>query len=853
MGKTVKRLFNEFHPIKYSLDIIPSREDMLFTGKVIIRGMKIGRPSKRITLHQKGLQIISAKVIKHNKHSDQEIKLKRINVHKRFDELRIHTENIISPGTYTITLEFTGKITRNMDGIYPCYFNDKNQQQILIATQFESHHAREVFPCIDEPEAKATFDLTLTTPKDETVLANTPIKHQKVKGNDITTSFETTPKMSTYLLAFVFGKLEYLEAKTNNGIRVRTYATPNNVEFTSFALDVAVKALEYYNEYFDFNYPLEKCDMVALPDFASGAMENWGLITYREQAFLVDPKNTSLATKQYVAMVVAHELAHQWFGNLVTMRWWTDLWLNEGFASWIEYLAVDHIFPEWQMWTQFAVDEQQRAFKLDALDNTHPVEVPIQHPDEIRSIFDTISYSKGASVINMLYNYLTPEVFRDGLRHYLSLHKWSNTDTVDLWNALENISGKPVRDFMHAWVRQSGFPLLTAETSDTKAHLTQERFYANPEQKTRTDQVWPIALLSDEEGMPELFNKQSLELDIIDIPSLKFNRGQSGFYRTIYNPRHLERLGTLVKDNQLTPLDRLGVLSDLFESAKAGKLPTVNALKFLSFFTDESNNAVWDVIASGVISIRQVMDDEQLRESMKPYIRRLVDKQLNRLGWDYKPHESHFDQLLRPTIISMAAGADTETVVSECLKRFNSMNKPEDIHPDLRGAIYNTIARINNDEPTFKELFRIHETTTNSEERNTIASALCSFKSPKLYRCALDLITSDSVRHQDVSYWVIYSFSNRHAKYDTWKWMKDNWKWLSGSLGTDLSFYRFPLYAAGAFSDYEFLKDYDDFFLSRKEPAFERSIKQGREVIIWQSAWKKRDLKAIKSFFLTKS
>src|SRR6185369_11319931 len=218
------------------------------------------------------------------------------------------------------------------------------------------------------------------------------------------------------LLAFVYGEMDYLEAKTKQGVIVRTYATPDNVEITSFALETAVKVLDFFNDYFGIDYPLAKCDLIALPDFASGAMENWGCITFREHALLVDPNHTSLGSKQYVALVVAHELAHQWFGNLVTMRWWSDLWLNEGFASWIEYLAVDHLFPEWQMWTQFVVDEQQQALKMDALEHTHPIEVPVYHPDEIRTIFDAISYSKGASVIHMLHDYLGADMFREGLR-----------------------------------------------------------------------------------------------------------------------------------------------------------------------------------------------------------------------------------------------------------------------------------------------------------------------------------------------------------------------------------------------------------------------------------------------------
>jgi len=853
MGKnTVKRLFDEFQPIHYALDLKPDRDNMTFSGTVVITGTKSGRPSQRVTFHQSGLKITAAHITRHDKKGDQEIVVDRINHHATYDEVRLHAKTMAYPGRYTIRMDFKGKITENMNGIYPSVFEQDGVQKQLIATQFESHHAREVFPSVDEPAAKATFDLSLSTPVGETVLANTPVKTQVVENGVQHTTFETTPKMSTYLLAFLYGELGYKEAKTKDGVVVRAYATPDNVKLTDFALDVAVKTLEFYNDYFGIPYPLPKADMVALPDFASGAMENWGLITYREQCMLVDPVNTSLNTKQYVAMVVCHEFAHQWFGNLVTMRWWTDLWLNEGFASWIEYLAVDHLFPEWQMWIQFAVDEQQRAFKLDALEHTHPIEVPVHHPDEIRTIFDTISYSKGASVIHMLHDYLTPELFRDGLRHYLDLHKYANTDTVDLWAALEQISGKPVKDFMHAWTSQPGFPVVHANVEDGAVTLTQERFYVNPEISDKTTKTWPIALLAGSGIEPELMTQKITAIDLPDSHSFKLNQGQSGFYRTTYNASHLKHLGELIKKGRMSPLDRLGILSDLFEAAKAGEADTLDAIHFLEVFENENDNAVWDVIAGGIMAVRNIFNDEELRELMKPFIRRLVAKQLARLGWKPAEDELHFDTLLRPTIIGLAAGADEPSVVKEALRQFQAMKSAQDINPDLRGVVYSTAVR-HGDAKTFDKLFAMHESTANSDERLTLTAALTHFEQPELIDKALDIIKSKSVRTQDISYWVAYSFVNRFARQKTWKWMTDNWHWLAKKMGTDLSFNRFPMYAAHAFSNREFLKDYKDFFLPRIEPSFERSIRQGIEVITWQSAWKERDLKEVKNFFQAQS
>ena len=489
MPAKVRRLFEQFQPENYNLTLELDDTAMTFKGSVTIRGKKTGRPSERLTFHQKQLKVTKASLIKHDKKGDQPIAVKRINNQDSFDEVRLHSDSMIYPGEYTVSLEFSGSITRPMNGIYPCFFEDDGQQKKLIATQFESHHAREAFPCIDEPEAKATFDLTLLTPaaNSKEVLANTPVATTKTAKGLVTTVFEQTPRMSTYLLAFAYGDVGYLEAKTTSGITVRTYATPANVQYTDFALEVAVKCLEFYNEYFDIEYPLAKCDFIALPDFSSGAMENWGCITFREQVMLVDPKNTSLHIKQYVAQVVAHELTHQWFGNLVTMKWWNDLWLNESFATWMSYLAVHELFPDWQYWTQFIVDEQLPAFKEDALENTHPINVTINHPDEIRTIFDAISYNKGGSVLHMLHAYMGADDFRDGLRVYLKRHSYKNTESTDLWAAWEEASGKPIGDFMTAWTHKEGYPIVHADF--TQGSLRQERFYLNPAADKKPDRA----------------------------------------------------------------------------------------------------------------------------------------------------------------------------------------------------------------------------------------------------------------------------------------------------------------------------------------------------------------------------
>jgi aminopeptidase N len=857
MSKKVKRLFDSFQPEHYQVDLSLDQTAMTFTGKVEISGLRKGRPATRLTFHQKGLKITKATITHHDKKGEHEIELARINQHDRYDEVRLHTSHLLYPGKYHITLEYSGKITHQMEGIYPCNFTHDGQDKQLIATQFESHHAREVFPSIDEPEAKATFKLSVAAEPTHTIVSNTPIESVLEEGKLTRTHFAATPIMSTYLVAFVVGELEFLESKTKEGVVVRTYATPDNVAHTKFALDVAVRCLEYYNDYFGIAYPLDKCDLLALPDFASGAMENWGCITFREHALLVDDDNTSLSTKQYVAMVVAHELAHQWFGNLVTMRWWTDLWLNEGFASWIEYLAVDELFPKWKMWTQFIIDEQQQALKLDALEHTHPIEVTVNHPDEIRTIFDAISYSKGASVIHMLHSYLGADAFRTGLRYYLEKHSYANTTTADLWDALEEASEKPVKEFMAVWTSAPGFPVVRATVDQDTVQLQQQRFYINPGHSIEPGNNWPIPLQAKSAELPQLLDQADGLYSLKETHEFKLNHNHGGFYRTVYNSSHTERLGQLVKKGHLGATDRLGILVDLIESAKAGLADTADTLHFLENFGDEDDYAVWDSISSIIGSIRLSLADETVRETMKPFIIKLTSMQFKRLRKTRVSGESHFDRLLRPVILGMASSADQPAIIKWCRDSFNKIDFGDtnisstltvDIDPDLRGVVFGTIAR-SGGQAEFDKILRLHNLSISSEERTTLASALTSFKDPRIIKQALAQIKGENVRLQDVSYWVAYSFMNRHARDATWHWLKANWGWLHDNMGNDLSFYRMPIYAARVFNSDQHRDAFEAFFKPKLTLAMERSYNQGLEMIEWQTAWYKRDFKEVKSFF----
>ncbi len=858
MSRFVRRLYGQFEPHSYQLQINPDKDTMRFTGKLELIGRKTGRPSKRIMLHAQKLKITSAHLFVKDRSGQREIALSRIATHQGYEELRLHSDSLLYPGEYTISLEYSGRITRPMEGLYPCFYDtDKSKQpEIILATQFESHHAREVFPCVDEPEAKAVFNLSLIADPENSVLANTELIETRDYSNGLKEFvFAPTPKMSTYLLAFVIGKLDYLETVTKAGVKVRTYSRPDLIKNTSFALETASRCLDFYNQYFAIDYPLSKCDLVALPDFASGAMENWGLVTFREQGLIVDPENTSLGMKQYVANVIAHELTHQWFGNLVTMRWWNDLWLNESFASLMSYVALDALFPQWQVWVQFIVDEQATALKIDSLEHTHPINVVIHHPDEIRTIFDNISYEKGASVLYMLMRYLGDETFRDGLRIYLKKHSYSNTESSNLWQAWEETAGKPVGDFMTSWTAQSGYPLLKANLTKGSLELSQSRFYLSPKAK-REETTWPLPLNPNLDLGIGILSKseQTLKFNSPGKHStLLLNQGRSAFYRVIYDTEQLQVLMELVSQLKLDPLDRLGLLSDYFEAAKAGLIGTTEALELLNSYLHEDNVVVWEIIASNLGRVRATLvdDDEALRDAMNPSIQRLIAAQYTRLGWDEKKTDSHFDKLLRPLILSLACMSDSPDALSQVRSRFNNRLKVP-IYPDIRAIIYQTIAK-HGGAKEFDTLLKMHNKSDSSEERLALASALTDFKQPELISRALDLITSDSVRLQDVAYWVSYNFANRYAKELSWRWLKTHWAWLERNLGSDLSFSRMPNYVARGISDLAFLKDFEEFFNKHLTPSFKRPFNQAVETIVWQALWKERDAKKVAEFYLKPS
>lgn len=526
---------------------------------------------------------------------------------------------------------FTGYLNDKMAGFYrSSYKGDDGSDKYIATTQMEPTDARRAFPCFDEPALKAPFTITLVADKHHTCLSNMDQASEKEVDSKITggkrkaVTFNKTPLMSTYLLAFIIGELKCVVTH-NFRVPVRVFATPDkNIEHGRFSLELAARTLDFYEKTFDSQFPLPKMDMVAIPDFSAGAMENWGLITYRVVDLLFDEKNSGASTKERVAEVVQHELAHQWFGNLVTMDFWDGLWLNEGFATWMSWYSCNTFYPEWKVWQSYVTDNLQSALSLDSLRSSHPIEVPVKRADEINQIFDAISYSKGSCVLRMISKYLGEETFMEGIRRYLRKHAYGNTQTGDLWAALADASGKPVEKVMDIWTKNVGYPVIsvTENESANSIHVKQNRFLRTADVKPEEDKtLFPVFLgLRTKQGVDESLTLSGREQDfkVQDLDFFKINADHAGIYRTSYTPARLEKLGQAAKNGLLSVEDRAGMIADAGALASSGYQKTSGLLSLLKGFDSESEFVVWNEIVSRIGTIRAawVFEDQKVSEPL---------------------------------------------------------------------------------------------------------------------------------------------------------------------------------------------------------------------------------------------
>uniref|UniRef100_A0A672SIV9 Aminopeptidase n=1 Tax=Sinocyclocheilus grahami TaxID=75366 RepID=A0A672SIV9_SINGR len=805
--------------------------------KLLLFWWFVTQGTNQIVMNCADIDIITASFVPEG---GEEINATGFNYQNEDEKVTLCFPSILQKGSGSLKIDFVGELNDKMKGFYRSkYMTPSGENRYAAVTQFEATDARRAFPCWDEPAIKATFDITLIVPKDRIALSNMNVVDRKPYPEDhslVEVKFATTPIMSTYLVAFVIGEYDFVESQSSDGVTVRVYTPVGKAEQGKFALEVATKTLPFYKDYFSVPYPLPKIDLIAIADFAAGAMENWGLVTYRETALLIDPKNSCASSRQWVALVVGHELAHQWFGNLVTMEWWTHLWLNEGFASWIEYLCVDHCFPEYDIWTQFVSADYTRALDLDALDNSHPIEVDVGHPSEVDEIFDAISYSKGASVIRMLHNYIGDEEFRKGMNAYLLKFQHKNASTEDLWECLEQASGKPIAAVMNSWTKQMGFPIIVVDQeqhgSDRVLKISQKKFCASGPRNDENCPNWmvPISICTSEDPsctkMKVLLDQPETTVNVTNIAPdhwIKINPGTVGFYRIQYSSAMLESLLPGIRDLTLLPVDRLGLQNDLFSLVRR------HTLFFFSI--------LWKLIGTS--------------NCLLTHISCMFNTQMTWLLFSPVSRSGHLDALLRGLVLGKLGKAGHKGTLEEARRRFREHVEGKQILPaDLRSPVYLTVLK-HGDSTTLDTMLKLHKQADMQEEKNRIERVLGAIPAPDLIQRVLNFALSEEVRPQDtVSVIGGVAGSSKQGRKAAWKFVKDNWEELHNRYQGGFLISRLIKLTVDGFAIDKMAAEVKSFFESHHAPAAERTVQQCCENILLNAAWLKRDAEDIHQYLL---
>lgn len=827
-------------PKRYDIHLTPDLVACNFKGTVAI-DVHIVSATKFIVLNSAELEVNSSSVFFKPQSGSQELRAVGIELIKEDEVLVAEFAEELPVGTGVLSIAFQGTLNDNMKGFYRSVYEINGEKKNMAVTQFEPADARRCFPCWDEPAAKAKFKMTLDVPSEQVALSNMPVVEEKKEGNQKTVYFGESPVMSTYLVAVVVGLFDYVESHTDDGVKVRVYCQIGKANQGKFALDVAVKTLELYKKYFAVPYSLPKLDMIAIPDFAAGAMENYGLVTYRETALLYDEQNSAAANKQRVAIVVAHELAHQWFGNLVTMEWWTHLWLNEGFATWVSYLAADVLFPEWNIWTQF-LDQITQGLRLDGLSESHPIEVEINHASEIDEIFDAISYRKGASVIRMLHSYLGGDRFQRALASYIKKHACSNTKTEDLWAALEEESSEPVTQLMSTWTKQKGYPVVSVKFQDQKLHFEQTQFLLSG---LSGDGHWiiPITLCCGSYDSPRKFllKTKSETIDVTDGSWVKINVDQTGFYRVKYDENLASKLRLAIENNVLSATDRFGILDDAYALCTAGEISLSSLLSMMGSFARELDYTV----LSNMIEIRDKVSrtvadaSPELVDELNQFFISLFQYAAGKLGWEPRQGEGHSDAMLRGEILTALASLGDESTLNEASRRFNAFLNDRNstlLPPDVRKASYVAVMKqvTSSNRSGLDALLRVYRETDLSVEKGRILASLTSSPDPDMVLEALKFLLSSEVRSQDAIFGLPVCKEGRET---AWKWLKDNWDYIYKVWGSGHLVTRFVSAVVSPFSSIEKAKEVEEFFSSRMSPSIARTLKQSLERVNVNARW----------------
>ena len=748
-AETPGKLPKEVVPVAYFVRIVPNTDKFTFDGTETVR-LNVRSAVRQLVLNALELKISDASV------DGKALPDSAIKIDAQNELLTLALPSELTPGDHILALGFAGKINQQGQGLFyiPYQEQGSGKKKIMLGTQFEATDARRFFPCWDEPVFRARFQLSAVVPQNWVAVSNMPVDTEKKVAGGKEVRFAATPPMSSYLNVFVAGELDLIESRSGP-TQIRVITTKGKGEMGRYALGATAQILQYYNDYFGVTYPLPKLDQIALPGGFGGAMENWGGITYYESALLFDPKSSSTETKQDIYEVLAHEMAHQWFGDLVTMAWWDNLWLNEGFASWMGTKCTAHFNPQWEVWlrrnlprdpTRRAGIAKEQAMEGDARSTTHPIQQPVATDAEANSAFDDITYKKGQSLLRMLESFLGEDVFRDGIRRYIAAHQYSNSTTADLWNALSEASKKPVGEIAAGWTEQSGFPLVKVKREKGGGvQLTQERFTVNFRNAPPLEWRIPLtyAVIGKSAGALLVTSKTDNLQNIPADRALKLNVNGAGNYRVEYDePSWNLLLQALPK---LGVQDRVNLLSDAWALVQANRAPVSLYFGLVEKLPPSTELAEREELINVLDFINRLFVGSSELKKVQSYARSLLRPTFDMLGWEPKAGEPAAARRLRTSLINALGDLDDQAVIAGCRDRFGKyLTSPQSLAPDLRPPIFAVVGR-SADEKTWDRLHELGLKTTSIEEKQNYYNALAEAMDPSMVKKTLPIALGDEL------------------------------------------------------------------------------------------------------------
>ncbi len=821
---TAQRLPTGVIPVHYTLTLTPDLAKATFSGVERI-DVDIQQPTSSITLNAAELKFQSVVVFPNGPRQTGAVSLD-----PEKEQATFTFPLTLATGTATLEIHYTGILNNELRGFYL----SKAEGRRYAVTQFEPTDARRAFPCFDEPAFKAVFAITLIVPESDTAISNGGIVSDTPGPgpNQHTLEFSATPKMSTYLVAFLVGQFQ-CTAGTSDAVSIRVCATPEKVRYTAYALSVAKFALHYYDNYFGIPYPLKKLDLIAIPDFEAGAMENFGAITYRETDLLLDPQTASVGAQQNVAIVVAHEMAHQWFGDLVTMKWWNNIWLNEGFATWMETKTVAAMHPEWKM-PQVVASDEQSTLNFDAQPTTRAIRAPLANtPAEINQLFDTITYYKASDVLLTVENYLGPEMFRKGVHAYLTAHEYGNATAQDFWNAQTATSHKPVDQVMQSLVLEPGEPILTfGAPSGGRVPVTQNRFFLNPGMASPAGQKWTLPVCFKTAAGPqdcELLGPHTTSLRIPQSSLFYANAGGKGYYRSAYQPAQYQALVSQVETG-LQPTERISLAGDEWARVRAGQATVGDYLDLAAALKTDRNAQV----ISSALSPVGAIDDELAatpdeRSALAAWIRRNLEPQYLKLG-PPSPSDSPDKRQLRASLFRVLGYYGKDPTVLADANRLTQqyLANPASVEPTLAQTAL-AVAAEHGNEQLFDQLQNVYETSDNPDFQEGALRMLAEFENPALVRRALSFAVSGKVRNQDAAIQLAIALEMPDSRHEAWDYIKNNWDKVQAQLTTNMG--SILVEGTGGFCSAAARDDVQSFFAAHQVPAASVALKHAIEHI----------------------